>query len=305
MSDIETRFRMIHERSGQSITDICIKYGLSRKTYYKWKNRYLANGIDGLKDLSKRPHNVIQSKVTPELEQIILGLRLENKFGTARIKFRLKRRGMELSSRTVYKVLKKHGLNKLYCKLKRKYRRFNKKHPNDMVQMDILGPFYLQKSSTRNYIISCIDDCTRKAASRWTERKRSRDVLAVLQAWIDNNGKPKKVMHDNGKQFVSRSFKQYLKDNDIIDKPIPAAYPQLQGKVEAYNKIVKNEFLSVENIRDRQDGILRYSLFVNAYNADREHGGIGGQTPQERWLQLLNNPTRNSNRLRTVTHVCN
>lgn len=157
MSDIETRFRMIHEHSGQSITDICIKYGLSRKTYYKWKNRYLANGIDGLKDLSKRPHNVIQSKVTPELEQIILGLRLENKFGTARIKFRLKSRGMELSSRTVYKVLKKHGLNKLYCKLKRKYRRFNKKHPNDMVQMDILGPFYLQKSSTRNYIISCID----------------------------------------------------------------------------------------------------------------------------------------------------
>lgn len=49
----------------------------------------------------------------------------------------------------------------------------------------------------------------------------------------------KKVMHDNGKQFVSKSFRQYLKENDIKDKPIPAAYPQLQGKVEAYNKIVK------------------------------------------------------------------
>jgi hypothetical protein len=29
------------------------------------------------------------------------------------------------------------------------------------------------------------------------------------------------------------------------DKPIPNSYPQLQGKVEAYNKIVKNEFLSI------------------------------------------------------------
>ncbi|MEM3094622.1 MAG: hypothetical protein QXX64_03180 [Nitrososphaera sp.] len=73
------------------------------------------------------------------------------------------------------------------------------------------------------------------------------------------------------------------------------------------NKIVKNEFLAVENIIDREDGKARYTMFVNAYNMDREHGGIGGLTPQERWsqLQLLNTPTRNRNRLRSVTHVCN
>ncbi|AFU57007.1 hypothetical protein Ngar_c00570 [Candidatus Nitrososphaera gargensis Ga9.2] len=55
-----------------------------------------------------------------------------------------------------------------------------------VVQMDILGPFYLRNSSTKNYIIvSCIDDCTRKVVSRWTERKRSTDVLDVLlQDWI-------------------------------------------------------------------------------------------------------------------------
>ncbi|AFU57005.1 hypothetical protein Ngar_c00550 [Candidatus Nitrososphaera gargensis Ga9.2] len=81
--------------------------------------------------------------------------------------------------------------------------------------------------------------------------------------------------------------------------------------MEAYNKIVKNEFLAVENIPDREDGKARYAMFVNAYNnMDREHGGIiGGLTPQERWLQLqlLNTtPTRNRNRLKkSVTHVCN
>ena len=290
MSIIESRLNLIHEpkHTGKSITDICIQHGVSRNTYYKWKNRYLAYGIDGLIDRSRRPHDIRQSKVTPELEQLILSLRLENKFGTARIKFRLKRLGIRLSSRTVYKVLKRHNLNRLYCNIKRKYKRFSMKRPNQMVQMDILGPFYLRNSSSKNYIISCIDDCTRKTASHWTDRKRGRDVLDVLQDWIAANGKPKKVMHDNGKQFVSRLFRQYLADNDITDKPIPAAYPQLQGKVEAYNKIVKNEFLSVEDIYDRQDGKARYCLFVNAYNTDREHGGIGGQTPQEKWLQLLN-----------------
>jgi hypothetical protein len=61
------------------------------------------------------------------------------------------------------------------------------KHPNDMmVQMDIRGPFYIHhQSSARNYIISCIDDCSRKVASKCSERKsRSIDVLDVLEEWI-------------------------------------------------------------------------------------------------------------------------
>lgn len=307
MSDIESRFNLIHESNctGHSVTGICSKYGISRNTYYKWKKRYNQLGIDGLQDRSRRPHNIRYSKVTPDIEQIILWLRLENKFGTARIRFRLKRLGISLSSRTVYKVLKRHSLNRLYCKIKRKYKRFSMRRPNQMVQMDILGPFYLHNLSTKHYIISCIDDCTRKVVSHWTERKRSRDVLNVLQDWIRINGKPKKVMHDNGKQFVSRLFIQYLQNYDIKDKPIPAAYPQLQGKVEAYNKIVKNEFLAVEDISDTQDGQTRYAMFVNAYNTDREHGGIGGLTPQEKWLQLLNNQSRNKNRLKSVIYVRN
>jgi transposase InsO family protein len=46
-------------------------------------------------------------------------------------------------------------------------------------------------------------------------------------------------------QFTSKIFKHFLKHNNIKDKPIPKSYSQLQGKVEAYNKIVKNEFLAV------------------------------------------------------------
>ncbi len=116
--EIETKFNLIHEhqRTGDSITNICSKYGISRKTYYKWKKRYLKHGIDGLKDMSKRPHNVRGCKVTPDIEQTILQLRLEYKFGTGRIKFRLKRMGMSISSRTIYKVLKRHKQTVLQVK---------------------------------------------------------------------------------------------------------------------------------------------------------------------------------------------
>ena len=100
--------------------------------------------------------------------------------------------------------------------------------------------------------------------------------------------KPKKIMHDNGKQFISKIFKRFLEHNGIKDKPIPKSYPQLQGKVEAYNKIVKNEFLAVEDISSTDDGKLRYDMFVKAYNETREHGGINGLTPSEMFLQTFN-----------------
>ena len=126
--------------------------------------------------------------------------------------------------------------------------------PNQMVQMDILGPFYLQNCAQKNYFISCEDDCSRKVSSECSERKRSVDVLDVLEDYIVENGKPHKILHDNGKQFTSKIFRHFLQRNNIKDKSIPARYPQLQGKIEAYNKIVKNEFLAVENIRNVEDG---------------------------------------------------
>jgi putative transposase len=178
------------------------------------------------------------------------------------------------------------------------------KHPNDMVQMDILGPFYLRLSNQRNYIISCIDDYSRKAASKWSERKSSIDVLDVLEECIMVNGKPKRIMHDNGKQFKSKIFKRFLEHNNIKDKPIPNSYPQLQGKVEAYNKIVKNEFLSVEDIPSIDDGKLRYDMFVKAYNDTREHGGINGLTPSEMFLQTFNRSHNGNNAKQKKCHLC-
>jgi transposase InsO family protein len=67
-------------------------------------------------------------------------------------------------------------------------------------------------------------------------------------------------MHDNGKQFTSKIFKHFLHKNDIKDKPIPNSYPQLQGKVEAYNKIVKNEFLKIEDVASRYDRYVCQSV---------------------------------------------
>jgi transposase len=108
------------------VTDICNRYHTSRKSYYKWKNRYLENGIDGLRDKSRKPHNIQPGKVTNEIEQEILDLRVTKRFGCNRIRFRLRRlNDISFSTRTIYKILKRHGLNILRCKIRnRKWKRF-------------------------------------------------------------------------------------------------------------------------------------------------------------------------------------
>ncbi|MGH9975722.1 MAG: helix-turn-helix domain-containing protein, partial [Nitrososphaeraceae archaeon] len=142
--EIRNKFNLIHEkeRTGDAISSICKRYGVSRKAYCKWNNRYTLKGIEGLSDLSRRPNNINYKKITSEVEETVLDLRLTKRFGCNLIKFRLRRIvGISLSTRTIYKILKRHGLNILKCKAKiRSYKRYIMKHPNDMVQMDILGP---------------------------------------------------------------------------------------------------------------------------------------------------------------------
>jgi transposase InsO family protein len=293
MDIIENRYRMIiePERSGKTVSDVCIAFGVSRETWYKWKRRYDTSGLDGLKNQSRRPHNIKYVKVTGELEKIILELRLNSRFGPRRIKFRLKRKyGVSLGTKTIYNLLKKHKLNVLSVKLKRKYKRFEMKHPNELVQMDTKGPFYLKASRSKHYFIHAIDDCSRKVVSKWCNRRSSEEALSVLKEWVELHNKPMKVMHDGGKEFTSNKFKNFLILNGIKDKQIPKGYPQEQGKVEAYNKIIIAEFLQVEELIDEKDGAEKYESFVNSYNYEREHGGINGMTPVEKFIKCLKQP---------------
>ena len=279
------------ERSGKSISDVCIAFGISRETWYKWKRRYDVYGVDGLKNQSRKPHNIKNVKVTEELEKLVLELRLNNRFGPMRIRFRLKRKyGVSLGTKTIYNLLKRHKLNVLAVKLKRKYKRFEMKHPNELVQMDTKGPFYLKASRTKHYFIHVIDDCSRKVVSKWCNRRTSEAALSVLKEWVKLHGKPNKVMHDGGTEFTSTDFKNFLILNGIKDKQIPKGYPQEQGKVEAYNKIVISEFLQVEELKDEKDGAEKYESFVNSYNYEREHGGINGMTPAEKFMKCLKQP---------------
>src|SRR5256885_3882192 len=45
-----------HLRGGAPLSELCRRYGISRKTAYKWVERYRQLGMDGLQERSRRPH---------------------------------------------------------------------------------------------------------------------------------------------------------------------------------------------------------------------------------------------------------
>jgi putative transposase len=53
--DQRTQFIADHLRDAWSITELCELYGSSRKTGYKWIDRYLRHGPAGLEERSRRP----------------------------------------------------------------------------------------------------------------------------------------------------------------------------------------------------------------------------------------------------------
>jgi len=311
---VDFRFRLLMEPliGDEPVAEVCRRNNASRKTWYKWRRRYEAGGVKGLENRSRKPCT-IQRKVTPSHEQLILQLRAE-KLGPRRIKHRLRRRyGVDYSTRTIYKTLKRNGCNLLHPPENRTYKRFERAKPNELIQMDIFGPFYLKGSRKKNYVIHCLDDHSRKVVSRWTERKRSREAIATLNEWISRHGRPDAVASDNGKQFTSKAFIGYLTEKNIRHIRISPSHPQTIGKIEAFNKTVKREFLKAEPISNPEEGKVKYQQFIDDYNSEREHTSLNGQTPNERFHQTLNAMTTQTtpaqkvspiNVTQTVTHVC-
>ena len=100
----------LYEESG-SAKEVCRRFGISRKTFYKWLKRYQSSNHDAtsLKDRSRRPHRSPRS--TPEaIIGLIRRLHDETGFGQRRLRAHLlEYHRISLSERTIWKLLKRPG----------------------------------------------------------------------------------------------------------------------------------------------------------------------------------------------------
>jgi transposase len=129
----EVRRRLAIIRHAEEVTGnvalTCRYYGISRQCYYIWYRRYLANGIEGLHDRSKRP--LVSPRATHvEVVGKIIYLRQHYHFGPARIAMYLKRyHDVQISSSGVWRILKRLELNRLPTS--QRYKRHDRRWKRD------------------------------------------------------------------------------------------------------------------------------------------------------------------------------
>ncbi len=91
-----------------NVKETCERFGISRKTFYKWLNRFRSSGgdVNSLADLPRTPHHSPR-RTSDEIRAIVRELRGETGFGPRRLGKELwERKGIRLSERTIWKIIR-------------------------------------------------------------------------------------------------------------------------------------------------------------------------------------------------------
>jgi len=230
--------RHVDEVSG-NVAATCRYYGISRQCYYGWLRRYEADGLDGLKDRSQRPHHSPPATQAEVIEKIIW-LRQHYHFGPAKIAIYLARyHDVTISVSGVWRILKRLGLNRLpasqrYQRRALRWKRYEKQRPGHQLQVDVkfiepLGQKGLRRK--KFYQFTAIDDCTRLQVLRAYPRCDQKTAIAFIDHTLSKLPfQVERVQTDNGAEFGT-SFHWHLLDKGIDHVKIKPHTPRLNGKV--------------------------------------------------------------------------
>ena len=261
---------------------VCRRCGISRPTLRKWYRRYLESGLAGLAGRSCKPFSSPQKKITVELENLVLELRLNRKIGARRIRTELKRlHEIDLSVASIHKILTGHQVKPLIKLRKKKdYIRYQRPTPGERVQLDTcqIAPGLIQYTA--------IDDCTRYRVLRVFPRRAAMYSLIFLEAVIEEMPFPiQRIQTDRGKEFFALKVQQMLCEYGIKFRPNKPASPHLNGKVERSQKTDKIEFYATIDLPcEELDRLL--AEWQHYYNWERPHSSLGGSSPMERYFEL-------------------
>ena len=274
-----------------NMSTLCRVYEISRKTGYKWLNRYRAEGRKGLQDRSRRPHHS-PLKTAAAIEQLVVQARAAHPaWGGRKLQAWLQGRGHTClpAVSTITAVLRRHNLIDPQESLKHKrYQRFERATPNELWQMDFKGHFPLD-SGQRCHPLTVLDDHSRFLLGlRACEDEAAPTVQAQLTAIFRQSGLPEQMLMDNGSpwgdvQSRYTAFELWLLGLGIRVSHSRPYHPQTQGKDERLHRTLKAELLSRTTFGSIADCQAGFDGWRAVYNLERPHEALGLRTPVTRY----------------------
>jgi putative transposase len=298
-SPMKERIRFVKdERSGlYTMSELCERYGISRKTGYKWLARFEAEGAAGLMDRSRAPHGC-EHRMSEAVRARLIEVRGRHPtWGPRKLVAWLEVREPKVAwpaASSVGELLRREGL---VAERRRPVRR--EPHPgppqiaavapNDLWTADFKGQF-----PTRNgwwcYPLTVLDHVSRRClALDGLCGTQGNAVKLVFERVFREAGLPRAILTDNGPPFAAARGLRGLTRLSVWwlrlgIRPIRTepASPEQNGAHERFHRTLKAETGKpvAGNQRAQQ---RRFNRFRAIYNDERPHEALNQKTPATRW----------------------
>lgn len=274
-----------------SVTELCERHGVSRKTGYKWINRFEAGGRPGLVDQSRAPHSC-PHQTEPAVSELLLAARRSHpSWGPSKLIPYLASRHPEVAwpaPSTVSEILLRNGL---VTPRRRRRRHLHPgtvpavaEEPNEIWPVDFKGHFktrdgvYVYPLTITDLHSRCLLACEGLLSTELEGARR------VFEKAFYEFGLPTAIRSDNGTPFASTAFHGLTRLNvwwmrlGIQHQRIPPSSPQHNGAHERMHRTLKYAVCCPPraNLRAQQRAFDRFRV---EFNEERPHQALDNATP--------------------------
>jgi transposase InsO family protein len=294
---VEERMRFVDMvvQNQETFAAVCRHFGVSRKTGYKWRERYEEHGVDGLKDQSRAPEHHPDAVTAQIAERCVAVRRAHPTWGPVKVRAWLAARQPRTqwpAASTIGSLFDREGLT-----VKRRLRRRSPPSSapfgecasaNDVWCTDFKGwfitgdgkrcePLTLSDAHSR-YLLRC----------QALPRTDTDHVWPVLDAAFREFGLPRRLRSDNGSPFascgaggLSRLAVKLIKAG-VMPERIKPGKPQQNGRLERLHLTLLQDTASPP-ARSFREQLERLRRFQQSYNEERPHQALGNETPAKHY----------------------
>jgi transposase InsO family protein len=294
MWPMEQRLEFIREYATElfTMTELAAQYGISRKTAYKWLERYEVEGALGLRDRSRRPHGRPQATAADLVEALVAQRRRHPRWGARKLLVVVRRRQPQAAwpaRSTVCELLKRAGLVNARRRGQRPPIPLRSTlapitRPNEVWTTDFKGEF---RTGDRQY---CYPLTVRDGFSRFVLRcdallgRTGEATRRRFERAFAEYGLPERIRSDNGGPFASpglgglSALSVWWIRLGIAPERIAPAHPEQNGSHEQFHAVLKAETARPPAASAAAQQ-RRFTRFCAEYNCERPHEALQDAPP--------------------------
>jgi transposase InsO family protein len=278
-------------RALDPVVEVCRRYGVSRKTGYKWIDRFKEHGVAGLSERSRRPLRCPDGTPTDVVQALLEARRHHPSWGPKKLLALLARQhpeGKWPAVSTACRLLKKNGL----ITSPRRRRRIGHPgrpltpmtKPNEIWTADFKGHFRTG-DGLYCYPLTVKDGFSRYLLDVQAFLSPSHQLTRpVFERLFREYGLPSIIRTDNGAPFATTAIGRLSRLSvwwirlGIFPELIEPAHPEQNARHERMHRTLKQE-TARPPAEDHQAQQRRFDHFCHVYNHERPHESLGQQTP--------------------------